>query len=91
MNSDQFRRYGHDMIDQIARYMEEVESYPVQAQSAPGEVRQQLNDQAPEIGEDFETIIDDFERIIMPGITHWQSPNFLWIFSSESFRAINTR
>jgi aromatic-L-amino-acid decarboxylase len=83
MNPDQFRRYGHDMIDQIARYMEEVESYPVQAQSAPGEIRQQLNEQASEIGEDFEKIIEDFEHIIMPGITHWQSPNFFGYFPAN--------
>ena len=83
MNSDQFRRYGHTMIDQIARYMEEVESYPVQAKSTPGEIRQQLNDHAPEIGEGFESIIKDFEHIIMPGITHWQSPNFFGYFPAN--------
>ncbi|MEE9425630.1 MAG: pyridoxal-dependent decarboxylase, partial [Methylococcales bacterium] len=83
MNPDQFRRYGHDMIDQIARYMEEVESYPVQAQTAPGEIRHQLNAHAPEIGEPFENIIEEFEQIIMPGITHWQSPNFFGYFPSN--------
>jgi aromatic-L-amino-acid decarboxylase len=83
MNPDEFRRYGHDMIDQIARYMEEVESYPVQAQTAPGEIRHQLNAHAPEIGEPFENIIEEFEQIIMPGITHWQSPNFFGYFPSN--------
>jgi aromatic-L-amino-acid decarboxylase len=83
MNPDQFRRYGHDMIDQIARYMEEVESYPVQAQTTPEEIRHQLNTHAPEFGEPFEKIIEDFEQIIMPGITHWQSPNFFGYFPSN--------
>ncbi len=83
MNSDQFRRHGHDMIEQIARYMEEVESYPVQAQTPPGAIRQQLDNQAPEIGESFESIVKDFEQIILPGITHWQSPNFFGYFPAN--------
>ncbi len=83
MNPDEFRRYGHNMIEQIAGYMEQLESYPVQAQTKPGDIRKQLSDLAPEIGEPFDTLIEDFERIIMPGITHWQSPNFFGYFPAN--------
>jgi aromatic-L-amino-acid decarboxylase len=83
MDSDQFRRYGHQLIDQIAAYMQQLESYPVQAKTKPGDIRNQLSDQAPELGEPFERIIEDFEHIIMPGITHWQSPNFFGYFPAN--------
>jgi aromatic-L-amino-acid decarboxylase len=83
MDSDQFRRYGHQLIEKIAVYMEQVESYPVQAQTQPGDIRKQLSDYAPEAGEPFEKLIEDFEHIILPGITHWQSPNFFGYFPAN--------
>ena len=83
MNLDQFRQHGHDLIDQIADYIEQLESYPVQAQTSPGDIRSQLGGQAPETGEQFEAILNDFQRIIMPGITHWQSPSFFGYFPAN--------
>lgn len=83
MNPDQFRLQGHKLIDQIADYIEELETYPVQAQTKPGEIRAQLNPFAPENGESFEAILKDFEDIILPGITHWQSPNFFGYFPAN--------
>ena len=83
MNSDQFRQHGHELIDHIADYIGQLESYPVQAQTSPGDIRSQLGTRAPETGEQFEAIIEDFQHIIMPGITHWQSPSFFGYFPAN--------
>ncbi len=80
MDPEAFRIYGHQVVDWIADYLGHVGDYPVLAQSAPGDIRQALPDRPPVQPESMETILDDFERIIMPGITHWNSPGFLAYF-----------
>ena len=80
MDPEAFRIYGHQVVDWIADYLGHVGVYPVLAQSAPGDIRQALPDRPPVQPESMETILDDFERIIMPGITHWNSPGFLAYF-----------
>lgn len=80
MTPSEFRRYGKDLIDWIADYYESVERCPVQSSLTPGAVRAQLPETAPETGESFEEWMEDVDRIILPGITHWQSPNFYGFF-----------
>jgi len=84
MSPDEFRRQGHAMVDWIADYHSRVESFPVLSQVQPGEIRSKLPPSAPEQGEAFEKIFSDIERVILPGITHWQSPNFYAYFPSNS-------
>ena len=84
MTSDEFRRSGHALIERIARYMEEVENYPVLSQAAPGSVRARLAQAAPEYGEPFTDVLRDIDEIVMPGITHWQSPNFFAYFPANA-------
>jgi aromatic-L-amino-acid decarboxylase len=83
MTPQEFRRRGHEVIDWIARYMEEVERYPVLSRVQPGAVRAQLPPRPPETGEPFEHVMRDLEGIILPGLTHWQSPNFFAYFPSN--------
>jgi len=80
MNPEEFRRHGHDAVDWIADYYKRIETFPVLSRVEPGEVRSKLPRNAPEGGESFETILKDVEEIILPGITHWQSPNFFAFF-----------
>ena len=68
----------------IDRYFENVRSYPVLSRAKPGEIAAALPPGAPEDGEAFETIISDFERIIVPGITHWNSPRFFAYFATSA-------
>jgi aromatic-L-amino-acid decarboxylase len=83
MTPDEFRQRGKEMVDWIADYWERVESFPVMSRSAPGEVRSRLPDRAPEEGESFDAIMADVDEIIMPGVTHWQSPNFFAFFPAN--------
>ncbi|HXN21860.1 MAG TPA: pyridoxal-dependent decarboxylase [Candidatus Dormibacteraeota bacterium] len=84
MTPEEFRRYGREVVDWIADYQERVESFPVKSPIAPGEVRALLPPHAPEHGEAFEDILRDVDRIIVRGITHWQSPNFFAYFPANS-------
>jgi aromatic-L-amino-acid/L-tryptophan decarboxylase len=77
----EFRRIGHQLVDWIADYLAGPEQYPVLSRSQPGEIKAQLPPTAPTEPESFDTIIQDFERIILPGITHWNHPNFYAYFS----------
>src|SRR5256885_7964708 len=84
MSPEEFRRQGHAVVDWIADYYSRVESLPVLSQVKPGEIRAQLPPSAPQSGESFDQIFADVERIILPGITHWQSPNFFGYFPTSS-------
>ena len=84
MTPDGFRRAGHAIIERIARYMEEVERYPVLSRAEPGSVRARLPEAAPEQGEPFAAMLRDVDEIILPGITHWQSPNFYAYFPANA-------
>ncbi|HRQ13699.1 MAG TPA: pyridoxal-dependent decarboxylase [Promineifilum sp.] len=89
MSPDEFRANGKALIDWIADYYEQIEQYPVLSRVAPGEVRAQLPAEPPTTGEPFAAMMADVERIIMPGITHWQSPNFYAYFpANASFPSI---
>ena len=84
MTPNEFRQHGRAVIDWIADYMEQVEQYPVFSQVQPGDIRAQLPASPPQKGEPFDRILDDVSRVIMPGITHWQSPNFFAYFPSNN-------
>src|SRR5216683_5131261 len=81
MDPETFRLYGHQVVDWIADYLTHVGEYPVLAQTVPGDIRHALPDKPPVEPEAMETILADFERVLLPGITHWNSPGFLAYFS----------
>jgi aromatic-L-amino-acid decarboxylase len=84
MTPDEFRRHGREVIDWIADYLERVEQLPVLSQVKPGDIRRRLPDRPPQEGEPFAAILRDVDEIILPGITHWQSPNFFAYFPSNN-------
>lgn len=80
MNSDEFRKAAHELVDWMAGYMENVGEYPVKPSLKPGDIKNQLPVQAPLKGESFDRIFEDFKKIILPGMTHWQHPQFFAYF-----------
>jgi aromatic-L-amino-acid decarboxylase len=84
MTPDEFRRHGRAVVDWIADYYERIESFPVLSQVSPGDVRASLPSHPPEVGEAFDGILADLEKLILPGITHWQSPNFFAYFPANA-------
>jgi len=90
MEAEAFRKAAHDLVDWIIDYRERrVTELPVLSQVEPGAIRQRLPVAAPEQGEPFEAMLRDVEEILMPGITHWQSPDFFAFFpANASYPAI---
>ena len=84
MTIDEFKNNGYKVIDWLADYYKNVDSFPVLSQVDPGYIRGQLPDQPPEDGETFEAMLADMNEKILPGITHWQSPNFFAFFPCNS-------
>lgn len=84
MTPEEFRRFGHQLIDWIADYRTRVADYPVMSPLAPGAVRAQLPPVPPDQPEPFDAIIADLDRIILPGVSHWQHPHFYGYFPANS-------
>ena len=80
MDPEEFRKHGYAVVDWIADYYNRIESFPVLSQVKPGEIRASLPQAAPQRGETLEAILGDVDKLILPGITHWQSPNFFAFF-----------
>ena len=84
MSADDFKKYGYELIDWAAEYLDNIEKYKVLPDIKPGKIKSSLSEHPNYIGEDFSKIINDFEKIIIPGITHWNHPGFMAYFNSTS-------
>ncbi len=84
MTPTQFRRYGKQVVDWVADYYERIETLPVLSKAGAGEVRQHLPATPPPQGEEFDRLLADMDRIILPGVTHWQSPKFHAFFPANA-------
>ena len=84
MTPDEFRKHGHAVVDWIADYYARIESYPVLSRAEPGQIRASLPANPPSKGESFDAIMGDVAKLILPGITHWQSPNFFAFFPANA-------
>ena len=82
MNPSDFSAHAKAVADWVAEYRARIADRPVMAQTAPGEIRAKLPPAPPEQGEPFDAMLRDFDDIIMPGISHWQSPRFFGYFPS---------
>ncbi|HCP30190.1 MAG TPA: aspartate aminotransferase family protein, partial [Pseudomonas sp.] len=83
MTPEEFRQYGHQLIDLVADYRQTVHQRPVMAQVEPGYLKAALPPAAPQQGEPFDAIIKDVDELIMPGLSHWQHPDFYGYFPSN--------
>ena len=81
MDAATFRAHGHQLVEWIANYLEHAADYPVLPRVAPGDITAALPTHAPEHGESIDAMLEDFERIIVPGLTHWNSPGFFAYFA----------
>jgi len=79
-----FREDGAAALEWAARYLERVGDFPVLAQVEPGDIRGRLPVAPPEQGEPFASVLRDVDEILLPGITHWQSPRFFAYFANSS-------
>jgi len=82
-----FREDGAAALDWVADYLERLREFPVLAQVEPGEIRSRLPAEPPETPESFPSILGDIDRVLMDGVTHWQSPRYFAYFASTASEA----
>jgi aromatic-L-amino-acid/L-tryptophan decarboxylase len=84
MSKEDFRRFGHELIDWISDYFENIEDLPVLSQIEPGDLKAQLPAVPPEKGEPMQNILADVDRLIVPALTHWSHPSFFAYFATST-------
>ncbi|PWT95977.1 MAG: amino acid decarboxylase [Blastocatellia bacterium] len=84
MTKEEFRRFGHELVDWVANYFDHIEELPVLSQIEPGSLKAQLPAAPPEQGERMERIISDIDRLIVPALTHWSHPSFFAYFATST-------
>ena len=84
MTPEEFRRHGREVVDWVADYMERVESLPVLSRASPGDVRAGLPPHPPEHPEPFAAVLRDVDDVVLPGVTHWQSPGWFGYFPANA-------
>lgn len=84
MKEEEFRRFGHQLIDWIADYFETIDQRPVLPNLEPGDLKAQLPSAPPEHGEPMEKIVADMDRLITPALTHWSHPSFFAYFATST-------
>jgi len=84
MDANEFRANGQAVIELIAQYLETIEQRPVTADVRPGDIRSMLPEHPPTSPESFDDVLRDVNNIVLPGLTHWQHPNFYAFFPGNS-------
>ena len=79
-----FREDGAAALDWVASYLERVRAFPVLSRVAPGEIRAALPEAPPQHAESFAEVLRDLDAVLMPGITHWQSPRYFAYFATTA-------
>jgi aromatic-L-amino-acid decarboxylase len=87
MDSETFRRLGHELVDWVADHRGRLESLPVMSRVRPGEIRSRLPASPPAEGGRIRDAIDALDAVVMPGITHWNHPSFFAYFPSNTSHA----
>ena len=89
MTPDEFRALGHQLIEWVASYREQLPALPVMSPAQPGEVRARFSAQPPVQGVPLERVLPLLDSAIVPGTTHWNHPRFFAYFpSNTSFPSI---
>ena len=81
MAGEEFKKYGYQVVDWIANYLDHVGDLPVLSQVSPDQIKRSQPDHAPQRGESMEQLLADVDRVILPGVTHWNHPAFFAYFA----------
>ena len=74
MTPEEFRRWGHEVVDWLADYRTRLSTRPVMAPVEPGAIKAQLPSTPPAQPEPFQDVLRDVDRIVLPGLSLWAHP-----------------
>ena len=89
MPAEEFKEHGYKMIDWIAEYLTDIEKFPVIPDIKPGDIKNKLPKNPPRTSDSFEKILADIDEKIIPGVTHWNHPNFMAYFNSKTNNSVS--
>ena len=84
MKKKEFIINSKNTLDWMINYFDELNKYPVKSKVKPRDIFNKIPKNPPKKGESFSEILDDFKNIILPGMTHWQHPNFHAFFPANN-------
>jgi len=84
MDIEEFKARGHQLVEWMADYFQKIDRFPVKSRVRPGEILKQLPLRPPEEPESFDALFADFLSVVLPGMTHWQSPSFFAYFNANN-------
>jgi aromatic-L-amino-acid decarboxylase len=79
-----FRHEAHRVVDWIAGYLSTSEKYPVMSRASPGQIAAMMPDTPPEEPQGIGGTVEELERMFLPGLTHWNSPEFMAYFATTA-------
>lgn len=80
MDTEALRHYGHQIVDWMVGYLDGVGNYPILSRARPGDLLRRIPSKAPQCSETMDAILADLHRVVLPGITHWNTGNFMGYF-----------
>ncbi|MFI4917411.1 MAG: pyridoxal-dependent decarboxylase [Phycisphaerales bacterium JB060] len=86
LTPDQFRAVAHDALDLILDYHATIDRRPVRPPTEPGDILAALPESPPALPggqEAWPDILEDVREVILPALTHWQSPGFFGYFPAN--------
>src|SRR5262245_2194147 len=83
MSPEEFRTFGHQVVDWIADYRSRLADLPVLTRAQPGELLARLPASPPVEPEGFGAVLRDLDELILPALSHWQHPRFFGYFPSN--------
>uniref|UniRef100_N1QWQ5 Aromatic-L-amino-acid decarboxylase n=1 Tax=Aegilops tauschii TaxID=37682 RepID=N1QWQ5_AEGTA len=87
LNPEDVRAYLHKAVDFISDYYTNIESMPVLPNVKPGYLQDELSASPPTYSAPFDVTMNELRTSVVPGMTHWASPNFFAFFPSTNSAA----
>lgn len=81
MDPNEFRQFGHQVVDRLAEYFAHIEERPLFPDVPPSRVYASFNERVPENGESSEAVLGELEQKLFPYCTHVGHPGYFGLIT----------
>jgi len=81
MDVKEFRTAGHQVVDLLAEYLENIESRPVFPDADPKLIGQLFTESLPENPEPFDDVLGELQQKLLPYCTHVGHPGYMGLIT----------